>query len=151
MRPLVLVAAAVLAAACGEAVGHPDAVRVAAGPATMLLSDGGVMRPLEQGGRVALRSGWATVSALPGPRDGEIEMTVALFDAAGAPADAGVSAVYESLEMDHGRTVVQGVVREGAARLALRITMPGAWGVELRIRRADADETFRLMLPDVGR
>ena len=124
---------------------------VAAAPqAPILIEEGGVLRPLANGGRVALRSGWATVRLSTLPPKVEADLVVALFDAAGAPAAGEVRAQYESLDMDHGRTSARSTPLEGAYRVPLSFEMPGAWKILIHVTRGGVDETVTLVLPLAG-
>jgi hypothetical protein len=151
MRFAALVLAASLIAACGSA-----AATTAAGPAAavateaaILVSDGGVMRPMANGARVPLREGFATVrfSSLAAER---VDVDVTVLDAAGHRTPAEVRLSYESLDMDHGSLDMQAVAREGGYRGTLEFAMPGAWRLKLRIDRQGGTETVTLVLPQVG-
>jgi hypothetical protein len=146
-----LILGASLLAACGSAAAT-TATGAAAAPGTdaaILVSDGGVLRPIGNGGRVTLREGSATVrfSNLAAER---VDMDITLLDAGGrlAPADLLVS--LESLDMDHGSTDVTAAPREGGYRASIAFPMPGAWRLRLRIDRGGSAETVTLVLPQVG-
>ncbi len=153
MRIAALILVGALLGACTEAVAHPQPPSAAGGTsagATILVSEGGVMRPIQNGGRVALRSGWATLRFSPLPLDFESSLDVALFDSSGASVTGDVSAQYESIDMDHGRTTSTGSPHEGGYRMPLAFEMPGAWRVVVRIARGGTEETITIVLPAVG-
>lgn len=153
MRIVALILAGALLGACTEAAAHPQPPSVARGTspaAIILVSEGGVMRPIENGGRVALRTGWATLRFSPVPLDFRSTLDMTLFDASGAPAAGEVSAQYESIDMDHGRTTSTSAPHEGGYRMPLVFEMPGSWKVVVRIVRAGAEETITIVLPAVG-
>jgi hypothetical protein len=151
MRIVALVLAGVLAGACGAAAADPPASASQAIPsATILVSEGGILRPLQNGGRVPLRGGWATVQLTPVPLRSQAELFVTLFDAAGTARAGDISAQYESLDMDHGRNGATGMAYERGYRMPLSFEMPGSWKILVRVSRGGAEETITLVLPQVG-
>jgi len=154
MRLAAAIFATLLVTGCSAAVAtspaSPTPFGQIARDTTILTSDGGVLRPIPNGGRVALRSGWAAVRLAPGKLEDRGRLEVTVFDADGRQASADVSVDYASMDMDHGHTLEHGVVHEGCYRMPLTFVMPGSWRLVVRIARGGADETFTLVLPDVG-
>ena len=145
--------AALLVAGCSSTVTmKPSTVSTtaAAKETTILASEGGVLRPIANGGRVALRSGWATVRLSPTRVDQDGQLEVSVFDADGRPATAEVSVDYVSMDMDHGHTMEHGVFHEDCYRMPLSFVMPGSWRLVIHVARGGTDETVTLVLPDVG-
>lgn len=159
MRPLALALAVAGAAALAWSYAGTVTARDGASPSAaslsgpaghILVDEGGVMRPVANGGRVALRSGWAIVRFDRVPIAPESQVVVTVFDGSGAATAAEVTAVYEALDMDHGRAVARAVTDGGSHRLRLAFEMPGQWKVTVRVARAGSEETFTLVLPLVG-
>lgn len=127
-----------------------DPVAAAPAGASILVDQGGVMIPLANGGRVALRPGWATVQFSTMPPKWRSDVVVALFGADGKPATGEVRAEYESLDMDHGRMTAPSIAHEGGYRMPLEFEMKGSWRIQLHISRAGVDEKVTLVLPVAG-
>lgn len=122
--------------------------RAAAAP--ILLDEGGLMRPIPNGGRIPLRKGWATVRFDKIPVARQSQLVVTLFDGSGTTAGADIAAEYEALGMDHGRTAVRGAADGGSHRIRLAFEMPGQWKVTVSVTRDGSRETFTLVLPMAG-
>ncbi len=151
MRLVAGILAALLVAGCSPAAATPTAAGAAAARATTILaSEGGVMRPIANGDRVALRTGWATVRLSPVSIDADAQLEVSVFDPDGRPATADVSVDYVSMDMDHGHTVEHGVLHENCYRMPLSFAMPGSWRLAIHVVRGGAEEIVTLVLPDVG-
>ncbi len=156
MRLAAAILGALLITACSS-VATTTPAPAAATPAsaaaketTILANDGGVLRPIANGGRVALRNGWATVRLSPTRLDVEGQLEVSIFDPDGRPATADVSVDYVSMDMDHGHTIERGVLHEGCYRMPLVFLMPGSWRLVIHVVRGGTEETLTVVLPDVG-
>jgi hypothetical protein len=145
---LVAVLVAVLATGCsvGVAASQPPATS----EANLLVSEGGMLRPIDNGGRVGLKSGWATVKLWPSPQDMDPNLEVAVFDAAGNVVSADVWVVYEMMDMDHGIDESRATFREGLHRMHLSFGMQGSWKLVVHIARAGLEESVVLVLPWIG-
>jgi hypothetical protein len=153
MRIFVPVLAVVLASACGSAAAPAPtahAATTAAKGITILASDGTVMRPITNGGRVPLRSGWATVTLSPVPLAEDGQLQVSVFDADGRQIEAEVSVDYVSMDMDHGHTIEHGVMHGNCYQMPLSFAMPGSWKLVVHVVRGGSDESVTLVLPEVG-
>jgi hypothetical protein len=141
----------VLASGCAAATATPPATTAAAADeAPLLANEGGVLRPIENGGRVAMHSGYATVRLSPSPQSMDPLLQVTVFDAADGAQEADVSVDYESLDMDHGVTTAHGMLHEGCYRMGLSFGMAGSWRLVIHVTRAGAEEKVVLVLPWVG-
>lgn len=134
----------------------PTAVTNARMPAageepTILATDGGLLRPIRNGGRVAIPDGWATLtfSPLPLQRD-QLDLDVGVLDAAGRPADAAVQVTYESLDMDHGVFTQRATAHERRYRVPVQIVMPGRWRFTVSIERGGQATRLVIVVPDIG-
>lgn len=151
MRLAAAILTASILTACGSAAATTPTPASGAGAteAAILASDGDVLRPIANGGRVALREGWATIrfSSLASER---ADLDVALFDVSGRSVRGDVRVSYASLDMDHGSTTTVAAEHEGAYRVPLEFVMPGRWRLVVRITRGDVQETLTILLPEVG-
>lgn len=118
--------------------------------APLLASEGGILRPFDNGGRLAMHSGYATVKLSPSPQSMDPLLQVSVFDSAGQAQDADVSVDYESLDMDHGVTTAVGHFHEGCYRMGLSFGMAGSWRVVIHVKRSGSEEKVVLVLPWVG-
>lgn len=151
MRLVLGLVLSLVASACAPAAAPAPVSAAASGKdVTILASDGGVMRPIANGGRVPLRSGWATVTLSPVPLQDTGQLKVSVFDADGRLAEADVSVDYVSMDMDHGHTVERGVLHENCYQMPLSFAMPGSWRLQIHVVHGAADETVTLVLPEVG-
>lgn len=153
MRLIGVLLAGLIATACGQAsVGTPASASASATgkDVTILASDGAVMRPIANGGRVPLRAGWATITLSPVPLEETAQLQVSVFDTGGHLVDADVSVDYVSMDMDHGHTVEHGVLHENCYRMPLSFAMPGSWRLLVHVVRGGTDDTVTLVLPEVG-
>lgn len=160
MRSLGAALCALLLAACAPAAAGSTAETAAAaapagGPAasadvTILASEGGVLRPIANGGRVGLREGWATVRLSPVPLRERVELDVGVFDGSGRAVSGDVHVTYESIDMDHGRTTAAGIPDDSGHHVPLEFLMPGAWRLVLEITRGGITDKVTLVLPEVG-
>ncbi len=149
MRLAAAILAALFAASCTAATA--TAPSPAAPPdAPLLASESGVLRPIDNGGRVALKSGYATVKLSPSPQSMDPLLQVWVFDSAGKAQEANVSVDYESLDMDHGMTTAMGQFHEGCYRMGLSFGMAGSWRLTIHVARGAAEEKLVLVLPWVG-
>lgn len=149
MRLAAAVLSALLATSCSAAT-TAVAPAAAAPDAPLLTSEGGVLRPIDNGGRIALHSGYATVRLSPSPQDLDPQLQVSLFNSSGQPMTGDVSVDYESLDMDHGMTVAQGVLHEGCYRMGLSFGMAGRWRLVIHVMGGGSEEQVVLVLPWVG-
>jgi ABC-type transport system substrate-binding protein len=141
----------VLATACSGATAAPPATTPAAAPeAPLLANEGGVLRPIDNGGRVAMHDGYATVRLSPSPQSMDPLLQVWVFDSAGQAQEADVTVDYDSLDMDHGVSTAHGTLHEGCYRMGLSFGMAGSWRLVIHVTRAGAEEKMVLMLPWVG-
>lgn len=146
-----LVLAACSTASAETATAMPHASAAAAVPdAPLLTSEGGVLRPVENGGRLPMRAGYATVRLTPGPQSMDPQIDVTLFDNSGLPVTADVFAEYESLDMDHGVEKIQARAVDGGYRMRLSFSMQGMWRVVVHVARGASEERLTLVLPWVG-
>lgn len=150
MRRVAVVLALSLVTACAPAATAPAPAAVSATDVTILASDGAVMRPIANGGRVPLRTGWITVHFAPVPLEEDGELKVSVFDADGRPAQADVSVDYASMDMDHGQEMAQGVFHENCYQMHLSFVMPGRWRLVVHVARGGNEEAVTLILPEVG-
>ncbi|HEU5288219.1 MAG TPA: hypothetical protein VFV20_07440 [Candidatus Limnocylindria bacterium] len=151
MRLVLTLLVAVVASACAPtAAPTPTSAAAPAKDVTILASDGGVMRPIANGGRVPLRGGWATITLSPVPLQETAQLKVSVFDAEGRLAEANVSVDYASIDMDHGHTLERGVLHENCYQMPLSFAMPGSWRLLIHVVRGPTDDTVTLVLPDVG-
>ena len=152
-RLVLLGMAAVLAGACapaaagsGAAEGIPDEEQP-----TILVSDGGVLRPMANGGRVAIPGGWATVTLSPLPLEREaLDLDVAVTDVDGRPVSADLRVAYEMVGMDHGSGAERALAHAGAYRMPLHLAMPGSWRLTVLIDRGGDVTTLVVVLPQAG-
>lgn len=150
MRSLLAVAGLVLASCATASAAIPASTTTAMPDAPLLVSEGGVLRPVDNGARLPLRIGYAMVKLTPGPQSMDPDIDVAIFDSAGTSAGADVFAEYESLDMDHGVERVLARDVGGHYRMRLSFAMPGTWRVVIHVTRGPADEKLVLVLPWVG-
>ena len=150
MRGLLVALVGLTLAACSTAAAKAPAPSTGMPDAPLLTSEGGILRPIENGGRVPMRSGYAIVRLTPGPQSMDPDVDVTLFDSAGQPVTAGVYAEYESLDMDHGIERVQARVADGGYRMRLSFAMQGTWRVIIHVARGPSDDSLTLVLPWVG-
>ncbi len=152
MRLTGAILAALLVGGCGSAAATtavlPAAAPAAPGP-VILVSEGGVLRPVANGGRVPVRDAWATVrfSDLTHER---IDLDVAVLDIGGRSVPASVRVSFESTDMDHGTLDAIVAARDGGYRATIDVPMPGGLRVKLRIAREGSEDTVTLILPQVG-
>ena len=155
MRRLVVAVAGLVLAACTTASAQtatamPHSSPAAVPEAPLLTSEGGVLRPIENGSRLPMRSGYATVRLTPGPQSMDPQIDVTLFDNSGQPVTAEVFAEYESLDMDHGIEKIQARPVDGLYRMRLSFSMQGMWRVVVHVTRGATEEKLTLVLPWVG-
>jgi len=150
MRLAAALLSALLVSGCTAATAAAPAPAATTPDAPLLASEGGVLRPIDNGGRVALHSGYATVRLSPSPQSMDPLLQVYVFDSAGQAATADISVDYESLDMDHGISTAQGVWHEGCYRMGLSFGMAGSWRLVIHVVRAGAEEKVVLVLPWVG-
>lgn len=151
MRLVLALLVAVVASACAPtAAPIPTSAAAPGKDITILASDGAVMRPIANGGRVPLRSGWATITLSPVPLQETAQLKVSVFDADGRLAEANVSVDYASIDMDHGHTLEHGVLHENCYQMPLSFAMPGSWRLLIHVVRGPTDDTVTLVLPEVG-
>lgn len=137
-----LLASALLLAACGAPAVAPADVT-----ASVFLSEGGFMRPLANGARVALiEGGWATLtfSEFP-PRDGchlEIDLE--------STSATSVSVATEMVGMDHDMASPAALEHAGRYRVPLAFPMPGAYRVLVRVETAAGASTLTLVVAGGG-
>jgi hypothetical protein len=118
--------------------------------APILASEGGVLRPVENGGRLPLKTGYATVRLWPSPQSMDPNLQVAIFDASGQAAVAEVWVISEMLDMEHGTETIPATVRDGFYQMHLSFGMPGAWRLAVHVKRGGVEETITLVLPWIG-
>jgi YtkA-like protein len=118
--------------------------------APILASEGGVLRPIDNGGRLPMKMGYATVRLWPSPQSMDPNLQVALFDASGQAATADVFVVSEMLDMEHGTETIPATVRDGFYQMHLSFGMPGSWRLVVHVKRDAAEETITLVLPWIG-
>ncbi|MBM4434231.1 MAG: hypothetical protein FJ028_03825 [Chloroflexi bacterium] len=152
-RALRLVAALLIS--CGGAsatsAGAPRVAAVSAERPTILLNEGGVFRPIDNGGRVAIPGGWATVEFSPLPLTrSDVYLDVAVLDPAGKPVGATVSVSYEMVLMDHGTYSRQASMHGGRHRMPISIVMPGKWQFAIAIDRNGTVTRFLVVVPEIG-
>lgn len=150
MRSALILVAGVLFAACSSAAASVPAPTAAMPEAPLLTSEGGVLRPIDNGSRLPLRSGYAVVRLTPGPQSMDPDVDVTIYDGAGQRVTADVFAEYESLDMDHGIEKAQARVADGAYRMRLSFAMQGTWRVTIHVTRGASEERVILVLPWVG-
>ena len=155
MRQLAVALAGLLLAACSAASAEtptpmPHATAAAVPDAPLLTNEGGVLRPIENGGRLPMRGGYATIRLTPGPQSMDPQIDLVVFDAAGQALTADVFAEYESLDMDHGVEKIQARSVDGCYRMRLSFSMQGMWRVVIHVVRGAAEEKLTLVLPWVG-
>jgi len=155
MRPAAALLAGLLLAACAPAAAKADGAAAIgeAHPATgsegqpILVNEGGILRPIANGGRVALRSGgWARLTFSPFPLAQKSDLDVALEDAAGRLMSADVVVEYEMLDMDHGHVTEHAVLHQGRYRAPLSFSMYGAWKFAIRVTRGSNVETLAIVV-----
>ena len=122
----------------------------AAPDAPILASEGGVLRPIDNGGRLPLKTGYATVRLWPSPQSMDPNLQVALFDASGVASTAEVWVFTEMVDMDHGTETIPATVRDGVYQMHLSFGMPGSWRLVVHVKRGGVEETFTLVLPWIG-
>jgi hypothetical protein len=148
---IVALVTALLATGCSAAAAAPaPKAAVVVDEAPLLASEGGVLRPIDNGGRVAMKGGYAEVRFTPSPQSMDPQLQVSLFDPAGQPRTADVSVEWESLDMDHGTDSATGSLHEGCYRMRLSFAMPGSWRLKVHVTGSGAEEIVTLVLPWVG-
>ena len=155
MRRLLVALAGLVLAACSTASAQtatamPHASAAAMPEAPLLTNEGGELRPIENGGRLPMRDGYATVRLTPGPQSMDPQIDLIVFDSAGQAVTADVFAEYESLDMDHGIEKIQARTVEGCYRMRLSFSMQGTWRVVIHVARGATEEKLTLVLPWVG-
>jgi len=151
MRTLAIALAGLLIASCSAAsAAAPTPTTTAMPDAPLMVSEGGVLRPVDNGARLPLPSGYAIVKLTPGPQSMDPDLDVTIFDSAGTPAGVDVSAEFESLDMDHGIERVQARKTGSSYRMRLSFAMPGTWRVVIHVARGTSEEKLVLVLPWVG-
>ncbi|HYK99026.1 MAG TPA: FixH family protein [Candidatus Acidoferrales bacterium] len=155
MKKLLVALIGLLLVACSTASAQtatamPRASAAAVPDAPLLTSEGGVLRPIENGSRLPMRSGYATVRLTPGPQSMDPDVDLTLFDNSGQPVTADVFAEYESLDMDHGVEKVQARQVDGCYRMRFSFSMQGMWRIVVHVARGATEEKLTLVLPWVG-
>lgn len=155
MRPAALLLAGALLGACGAAatatVPDPESTAAEAIETTILVLDGGMLRPVENGGRVAIRDGWATVTLSPPPlQRTDFALDVAVLDASGRAVDAAVEVTYEMVQMDHGVFTERATIHAGRYRVPVHIPMPGTRRFTVRIDRGGVVTSLIVVVPEIG-
>jgi hypothetical protein len=147
----------ILAAALGLLVATACTAATAAVPtpgpnedAPLLASEGGVLRPIDNGTRLALRTGYATVRFTPSPQSMDPDLLLSIVDASGNATAADVSVDWESLDMDHGMSTEHSKPVDGGYRTRISFAMPGSWRLVIHVVRGGAEEKLILVLPWVG-
>jgi len=135
---------------CTASAATPSTGTDAEDGVTMLASDRGIMRPLENGGRVSLASGYATLRLWPSPRSMDPDVYVSVFDETGKAVAADVSIDWEMLDMDHGQNTDHAQLRDGTYRTRLSFGMAGRWRLVVHIDRGGIDEKVVVLLPSIG-
>jgi len=155
VRPVALILAGALLGACGAATAAtapspmPAAVEVI--ETTILVSDGGILRPIENGGRVAIPDGWATVTLSPPPlQRTDFALDVEVLDASGRALDAAVDVTYEMVQMDHGVFTERATSHAGRYRVPVHIPMPGMWRFTVSIDRGGVVTSLIVVVPEIG-
>ena len=140
-----------LVTACAPAAAtSAGAIRAEEEP-TLLVSDGGVLRPIRNGGRVAIPDGWAAVTFSPLPlQRSDLYLDVGLADPAGRRIDAAVELTYEMIEMSHGVYEARATAHQGRYRMPVQVAMPGRWRFTLTIDRGGRPTTLVIIVPDIG-
>ncbi|HEY3218944.1 MAG TPA: FixH family protein [Candidatus Limnocylindria bacterium] len=138
----------VLAAGCSSATAAVPTPTTEEAP--ILASEGGVLRPIDNGSRLAMKSGYATVRLWPSPQSMDPSLQVALFDPSGQATSAEVWVVTEMLDMDHGTEKISATLRDGLYQMRLSFGMPGSWRLVVHVKRGGAEETITLVLPWIG-
>ena len=151
MKKLLALAGLVLAACSTASATTPSpAPNVPMPDAPLLTSEGGVLRPVDNGARLPLHSGYAVVKLTPGPQSMDPDVDVTVYDGAGKQVTADVYAEYESLDMDHGVEKAQARLAEGCYRMRLSFAMQGTWRVVIHVARGATEDKVTLVLPWVG-
>jgi hypothetical protein len=150
MRLLIVLGLALVTACAPATATSAGAIRAEEEP-TFLVSDGGVLRPIKNGGRVAIPDGWATVTFSPLPlQRSDLNLDVGLADAAGRPIDAAVEVTYEMLDMSHGVYAARATAHQGRYRMPVQVVMPGRWRFTLTIDRGGRPTTVVIVGADIG-
>ncbi len=149
MRLHAAVLAAVVLSGCGNAAALTPSSPPGDPPTPILTSEGGVLRPIANGGRIALMDGSATVTFDPYPIGLDGRVRIETFDGSGSPRDADVTLMYESIDMDMGQTTEKGGGPAAVHGFPLQLDMPGAWRLVFTVTRAGAAQTVRVVLPQV--
>lgn len=148
---LVVALALALVTACAPAAATTASTGAAEEQPTILASDGGLLRPITNGGRVAIPDGWATVTFSPLPLAREqLDLDIAVLDAAGRPVDAAVQVTYEMLDMSHGVFTQRATLHQGRHRMPVNIAMPGRWRFTVTIDHGGRATTVVLVVPEIG-
>lgn len=145
--------AAIIAGACAPVAAQSASAPDPAGEEqpTILISDGGVLRPVVNGGRIAIEGGWATVTLSPLPLEREsLDLDVVLTGVDGQPVSADVEVAYDMVGMDHGSGRERAVAHAGGYRMPLHLAMPGSWRLKVRIDRGGEVTTLVVVLPQAG-
>jgi YtkA-like protein len=149
MKIVALILSAIVFAACSSASAAVPAPAISE-EAPLLASEGGVLRPIDNGSRVALHDGYATVRLAPSPQSMDPRLEVAVFDSAGKQQAADVFVVTQMMDMDHGTEQIAANFQGGVYGMRLSFGMPGSWKLVVHIVRGAREETVTLVLPWVG-
>jgi hypothetical protein len=147
MRRLALVVALLLGACSAPAAAPQPPAATPATPA-VFLSEGGLLRPVPNGGRVSMVDGSVEVSFAPYPPRTTSELSVVVRDAAGRPVAADVVVVYDMIGMEHGAMFARAVASGERQRASIGLPMPGPWKFTLRVTRASEVSSLLFIVPD---
>ena len=155
MRPVALILAGALLGACGvaptAAPPDPEPAMVEVIDTTILISDGGMLRPIENGGRVTIPDGWVTVTLSPPPlQRTDFTLDVEVLDDSGIAVDAAVEISYQMLQMDHGVFTERATAHAGRYRIPVHIPMPGTWRFTVSIDRGGVVTSLVVVVPEIG-
>lgn len=155
MRPVALILAGALLGACGAAATvappDPEPAAVEVIETTILVSDGGMLRPIDNGGRVAIPDGWATVTLSPPPlQRTDFALDIDVLDASGRALEAAVEVRYEMVQMDHGVITERATSHAGRHRVPVHIPMPGMWRFTVSIDRGGVVTSLIVVVPEIG-
>lgn len=138
--------AALLLGACAAPGASTETSPAGGARSTIFVSEGGMVRPLENGARVALASGGAAaVSFSPFPPGREAALEVVLEG-----TDAEVSVSTSMVGMDHGAAVSRAAREGGRHRAALSFPMPSTYRIAIEVARPGAHDSVVLIVAGGG-
>lgn len=142
-------AVSIILVACNPTT-NATGIEPAEGEPHVFVSNGNMVTPLQNGGRVKLTNGWARLTFTPYPPRARSDLDVQVFYGdSGEPTIAEVSVAYEMIGMEEHGVVIQRAIPRANDHyiLPLNVGMPGFWRFSLKVVFGGTMSTFVLLIP----